>query len=86
MDGVNVRDFGSANNAVDPQVALAARAFAYTDGFISELNVHRIGVSLGIDGHGANVQLLAGADNANGDFSPVRYQDLLKHGVRNRGF
>ncbi len=30
--------------------------------------------------HGPDAELIAGADDPEGDFSPVCYQDLLEHG------
>ena len=79
MDGVHIGDFRRADYPINTQVALAAGSFADTNGLVGQLHVHRICVNLGIDRYGADVQLLAGANDADGDFAPVRYQNLLKH-------
>src|SRR5438552_2279552 len=71
--------FSFADYPINTQVALAAGSFADTNGLVGQLHVHRICVNLGIDRYGADVQLLAGANDADGDFAPVRYQNLLKH-------
>ena len=81
VDGIHVGDLRGADDAVDPQVALAGGRFADADGFVGHLHVHRVGVRLGIDRHRADVQFLAGADDADGDFAAVGYQDFLKHAV-----
>ena len=79
MNGIDVGDFRGADDAVDAQVAFAAGSFADANGFVRKLHVHGIGVHLGIDGDGADVQLLAGTNDANGDFAAVRNQNFLKH-------
>ncbi len=81
MDGVHVGDFRRADDAVDAQVALAAGRFADADGFVGQLDVHGVGIRLGINGHRADVQFLAGADDADGDFSAIGYQNFFKHAV-----
>ena len=45
----------------------------------ANLDVHRVGIRLRIDGHRADVQFLAGADDADGNFPAVGYQNFLKH-------
>ena len=79
MDGVHISDLRRANDPVDPQVTLADRGFTDADGFVGHLDVHGIGIGLGIDGHGADVQFLACADNAHSDFAAIGNQDLLEH-------
>ena len=81
MDGIHIGDLRRADDAVDAQVAFAGGRFADADGLVGQLHVHRVGIRLGIDGHGADVQFLAGADDANGNFSAIGYQNFFKHAV-----
>ena len=82
MNGVHVRNLGSANQPVDAQIALFARAFTNTDGFISHLNMHGVGIRFRINRHGADVQVLAGANDPDGYLAAVGNEDFLKHGVQ----
>src|SRR6185503_12568568 len=79
MDGIDICDFRRADYAIYAQITLGTGSFADANGFVRQLHVHRICIHLGIDRHGADVQLLAGANDADGNFAPVRYQNLLKH-------
>eukprot|EP00825_Cyclidium_porcatum_P032664 TRINITY_DN34880_c0_g1_i1.p3 TRINITY_DN34880_c0_g1~~TRINITY_DN34880_c0_g1_i1.p3 ORF type:complete len:393 (-),score=-18.84 TRINITY_DN34880_c0_g1_i1:877-2055(-) len=79
MDRVHVCQLRGANDTVDPQIALRTRRFTDTNGFISQLHVHRVGVRFGIDRHGTNIQLFAGTNDAYGDFATIRHEDLLEH-------
>ena len=47
----------------------------------ASLDVHGIGVHLRINRHGADVQFLAGADDADGNFSAIGDQNFFKHGL-----
>ena len=71
MNRVHIRDLGRADDTVNAEVTLVGGGFADADGFIRELNVHRVGVHLGIDRHRANVQLFARADDTNGDLTAI---------------
>src|SRR6185369_1910670 len=79
MDGIHICDFCRADYPIYAQIALGAGSFTDTNGFISKLYVHRVCVHLRIDGHRADIQLLAGANDTNGYLASVRYQNLLKH-------
>ncbi len=80
MDGIDIGNFRRADDAVDPQVAFAAGGFADADGFVGHLDVHGIGVDFGINRDGADVHLLAGADDAHGNFPAVGHKNFFKHG------
>ena len=45
----------------------------------AKAHVQRLGVGLGVDGHGRDAQLAAGADDAHGDLAPVGDEDLVEH-------
>ncbi len=81
VDGIDIRDLGRADDAVNAQVTLVAGGLADTDRFIRKLHVHRVGIHVRIDRHRADVQLLASADDADGNFSAIGYQDFFKHGI-----
>jgi hypothetical protein len=69
----------AADDAADLQVALAARAGSDADGLVSEVNVHRIDIRFGINGDGFDIEFLAGADDAEGDFATIGYEDFFEH-------
>src|SRR5580704_17916793 len=81
MNRVHVRDFRRTDNAVNSKVAFRRLSLANANGFICELNMHRIRVRLRINGDGADVQFLTGADDPNGDFPAVGDQNFFKHGL-----
>src|SRR5439155_17822624 len=82
MDSVHIGDFRGADNAVDPQITLACRRFANTNGLFGQLHVHRVDIRLRIDRDGPDIELLAGADDTNGNFPAVGDQDFFEHALR----
>ena len=64
MDGIGAGDFGCAHYMRNVQVALAGAWRANADGLVGEAHVKGVPVGFGIDGHGLNAQLFAGADDA----------------------
>ena len=82
VNGIHVRDLGCTHYPINPQIALAGGGFADADGLVGQLDVHRVGIRFRVDRYRADVKLLAGADDANGDFPAVRNQDFLKHAWR----
>ena len=81
MDGIHVRDLGGADDAVNAQITFRGRGFADANGLVGHLHVHGIGIHLRINGHGADVQFFASADDPDGDFAAVGDQDFFKHGL-----
>ena len=81
MNRVHVRDFRRADDPVNPQVTFRSRGFADADRLVRELDVHGVRVHLGINRHRADVQFLARADDADGDFAAIGNQDFFKHGL-----
>ncbi len=49
-------------------------------GFVGALDVQRVAIGLGVDGHRADAHLGAGAHDADGNLAAVGDQDLLDHG------
>ena len=81
MDAVDVGDLGRAHDGGNVQVALLGLGAADADRFIRELDVQALPVGLGVDRHGADVHLLAGADDPDGNLAAVGHQDFLEHAV-----
>ena len=80
MNRINIGDFRRADNAIDAQITLIGWGFADADRFVRQLDVHRVGVRLRINRHRADIQFLARADDPNGNFSAIGYQNFFKHG------
>jgi len=53
---------------------------ARTPCLFGQPDVQRLAISLGVDGHGLYAKLAAGADHAQRDLAPVRYENLFIHG------
>ena len=64
MDGVDVGDLGRADDAGDVQVALEAAGGADADGLVREADMEQVAIGLGVDGHRAEAQFLAGGDDS----------------------
>ena len=79
MDGFHIRNFRGTDDPVDLEIAFRTGRFANADRFIRQLDVERIGVGLGVDGHTADAEFLAGADDAHRNFTPVGNQNFVKH-------
>jgi hypothetical protein len=84
VDGIDVADLGGGDDAVDLEIALRARARSDTDGFVGGLNVEGVVIGLGIDGEGADPEVLAGADHPESDFAAISNEDFVKHGGGDR--
>ena len=79
MNGIGVGHFRGTDNCRDVQVGLGGRGRADADCFIGQSYVHQIPIRLGINRHGANAQLLAGAQDTQGDFAAVGNDNLFQH-------
>src|SRR5216684_637891 len=71
MDGVDVGNFRGANHLWNVQIALAAAGRANAHRFIGKSNVERVTIRLGIYRNGGNAELLAGANDPQGDFPAI---------------
>ena len=79
MDGVDIGDFGGANDAIGAKIAVGAFGPANADGLISQLNMERLDIGLGIDGQSLDAQFTTCPDDAEGDFAAIGDEDLLNH-------
>ncbi len=71
MNGVDICDFSRADHRRN--VEITARAFGGADanGFVGESHVQAVAVGLRVYGHRLDAQILASADDADGDFAPI---------------
>jgi hypothetical protein len=79
MNGVHVGDFRGADYVGDVQITFAAARRPDAHGFIGKAHVQRIPVGLRIDGDRLDSQLLARADDPQGDLAAVGYQNFVEH-------
>ncbi len=79
MDGVGPRAFDGIQDGVGVEVALGRRLPAEGEGLIGQSDMQGVTVELGVDGDGADPQLLAGPYDPDGDLTTVRYQDVSEH-------
>jgi hypothetical protein len=79
MDRIGIRDLGRGDDRGDVEVALGAGGRADADRLVGLAQVERIGVGRGVDGHGLDAELAAGADHALCDLAPVGDQDAPEH-------
>ena len=63
----------------DVEVALRRRRRPDADGAVGEPDVERVGVGGRVDRDRLDVQLVQGADDADGDLSAVRDEDAREH-------
>src|SRR5579864_4011342 len=79
MNGFHVGDFGGADDRGN--VEIAARTLSRTDAnrLVSKAHMQAMTIGLGINGDGPNSQILASADDANGDLASIGDQDFLEH-------
>ena len=80
MDGVGVGQFGGADDIGKIAVAVLASRRTDADVFVGERHVQRVGVGQRVDGHRVDAHLLAGANDAEGDFAAVGDEYFVKQG------
>jgi len=82
MDRIYVRDFSRADHSRNVQVAQRKLRRPNADRLVGEAHGQRVAVRLAINGDGADAQLLARADHAQGDLSAIGNQDFLEHELK----
>jgi alpha-D-ribose 1-methylphosphonate 5-triphosphate synthase subunit PhnG len=80
MDRDRAGHLHGADDRRDIEIAVAGRIGADAHGFVGEAHVLEVGVHLGVHGHRLDVQLLAGAQHAQGDLAAVGDQHFAQHG------
>jgi len=81
MNCVRVRDFSCRHETGNIQIALFARRRSNADSLIRESNMEGIAIRFRIHGNGLNSQFSARADNSEGYFTPVCYEDFLEQSL-----
>ena len=79
MNRIGAGDFRGTDDRRHVQIAVPARGRADADVLVGEADVERVLVGLGIDGHGLDPQFAARTDDAQGNLTAVRNQNLLEH-------
>ena len=79
MDRLGVRDLGGRDEPVDDEVALDGGAGADADRVVGECQVRRVAVGLAVHGDDLDAEVVAGADDPQGDLSTVRDENTLEH-------
>ena len=79
MDGIDVGDFGGADYGGNVEVTQRQLGRADANGFVGKTHMERIPVGFAVDGHRADSQLLARADDAQRNFTAIGYQNLFEH-------
>ena len=71
--------FASGNDFFSLQITVAAWCRANIHGFVSQLNVARIFVGVGVNRHRFDAHLAGGENDAAGDFATVGDQNFVEH-------
>ena len=69
------------DNAVDGQIGERRRCRPDAHRFVCLLDVQRVLVRFGVDGHRLDTHLASRADHPTGDFTAIGNQDFLEHVV-----
>ena len=77
MDADGICHFSRTDNSRDVQVTVRSTVGADTDRLVCQANMHEVSVDLGVDSHGFDAQLLAGAQDAQGNFAAICDQDFF---------
>ena len=73
MNGIDIGNFGGADNGGNIQVAVRQLRRADADRLIGKAHVQRVPVGIAVDRHRADAQLLAGANDAQRDLAAIGY-------------
>ena len=79
VDGLGAGLQGRLDEGRHHEVALRRRRRADADGLVGEPHVQAVLVGLGVDGDRPHAELLAGADDADGDLAAIGDEDLAEH-------
>jgi len=80
MDGVSACGLGGAEDTVAAQVTVGGGCRADMHGFVCFADMFGAGVSVGIDGNGADAHVAAGGHDAAGDFAAIGDEEAFDHG------
>jgi hypothetical protein len=84
MDRIDIGDFRRADDAVGPQVAVAALRATDANRLVGQLHMKRLHIGFRINGERLDAEFATGANNAQGNFTAIGDEDLLNHRWRNK--
>ncbi len=79
VDGFGAMAARGIENAVDPQVAFRRGRGPHVAGLIGHANVQRRAIRVRIDCHRGDAHFAQGANDPDGDFSPIGNQNFAEH-------
>ena len=81
MDGLDVGDLRRADEPGNVQIAFRGNRRADADGLVRQRQVRRAAVGLAEDRDHFDAHVAARADDAQGDFTAIGYENALEHGL-----
>ena len=78
MNGINIFFQSQGNDFVHVQIGGDGSCGLNHVSFVSLRAEKRHSVFFGVNGHGANAELMTGTNNADRDFTAIGHQDLFK--------
>ena len=79
MHRIGAGDLAGREQRRNIEIAVLGRRRADADAFIGQAHVHGVLIRGRMHRHGRNAELLAGAQHAQCDFSPIGDQDFIEH-------
>jgi hypothetical protein len=79
MDCIRAGDFASSNDLMNIQIAVARWRRSNANAFVRKANMHRIGVSCGMNSDRLDAQFFTSPEHTKSDFATIGYEYLLKH-------
>ena len=79
MHGVGAGDLAGRENGGDVEVAVFRRRRPDADALVGKAHVHRVGVGGRMHRHRRDAELLAGAQDAQGDLAAIGDEDFIEH-------
>src|ERR1700757_3676031 len=79
MEGLGAVYFARREKRWDIEIRIARPRRANADGFVCELDMHRVGVGSRMDRHGRDSKLLSRAQNPQGNFAAIGNENFVEH-------
>ncbi len=79
VDGLDIGNLRSADDACDVQIALGRRSRADADGFVGQMQIWGVAVGFTEDRDDFNAEVFASANDAQGDFAAIGHENALEH-------
>ncbi len=79
MDRLGAGRLGSRDDLADVEIGLRGLSGADRHGLVGHVDMQRVAVGVGIDGHGLDPEPPRGPDDAAGDLAPIGDQKLGEH-------